>query len=168
MVVIALFLMVAGYVWIARTGNESGMEISGFELKMRASLERFLITRPRTKELFLGHPAMFFALWFMLRRQWLPAFAAVVAVTVGQADLLNTCCHLHTPLFYSLLRSIHAIWLGAIVGAIALWLYTKITQPRIFSAGNLNITPAGGVSSNGSAGAQDEEPERVGMREWKG
>jgi len=168
MVVIGLALLVAGFVWIARTGNESGMEISNFELKMRAALERIFVTRPRTKEVFLGHPAIFFAVWFMFRRQWLPAFAFVVAVTIGQADLLNTACHLHTPIFYSLLRSVHAVWLGGLIGAIALWLYAKASHPRIFSASNLDVKPLPGHGGTPGPEKEDETVERVGMREWKG
>lgn len=169
MVAISLILLVAGYVWIARTGNESGMEISGFELKMRAMLEQIFITRPRTKEVFLGNPAFIFAVWFMLRRQWLPAFAAIVAVTIGQSDLLNTFCHLHTPTFYSLLRSIHAVWIGAIVGAIALWLYTKITHPRIFTPSNLGSASTTPFDKDADRDDPEEKPvERAEMREWKG
>ena len=127
-------LVIAAYIWIARTGNDSGMEISSLELKMRAFMEEVFITRPRTKEVFIGHPAMIFAVYFAYRRQWIAAFAATILATIGQADMLNTFCHLHTPLFYSLLRSIHAIWLGALIGGIALWIYHKLTTPRAFKA----------------------------------
>lgn len=125
-------LAMAAYIWIARTGNDSGMEISSLELKMRAFMEQVFITRPRTKEVFIGHPAMIFAVYFAYRRQWIAAFAATILATIGQADMLNTFCHLHTPLFYSLLRSIHAVWLGALIGGIALWMYHKLTTPRTF------------------------------------
>lgn len=118
-------LVVVGFIWIARTGNDSGMEVSSLELKMRALLEQVFITRPRTKEIFIGHPALIFAVFFAYRRLWLPAFGATILATIGQADMLNTFCHLHTPLFYSALRSIHAIWLGALIGGGALWLYSK-------------------------------------------
>jgi hypothetical protein len=126
-------LVIAAYVWIARTGNDSGMEISSIELKMRAILEQIFITRPRTKEVFLGHPAMIFAVYFALRRQWVPAFAAAILATIGQADMLNSFCHLHTPIFYSLLRSIHAVWLGIAIGGVALWVYHRMTAPRAFT-----------------------------------
>jgi hypothetical protein len=127
-------LLIAGYVWIARTGNDSGMEISSLELKMRAFMEQVFITRPRTKEVFIGHPAMLFAVYFALRRQWVPAFAATILATIGQADMLNTFCHLHTPIFYSLLRSIHAVWLGIVIGGAALWIYHTLTAPRAFTS----------------------------------
>ena len=108
------------------------MEISSLELKMRALLEQLFITRPRTKEIFLGHPAMIFAVYFAMRRQWLPAFAATIVATIGQADMLNTFCHLHTPLFYSALRSFHAVWMGSLIGGAALWMYHTLTVPRAF------------------------------------
>lgn len=127
-------LAIAGFIWIARTGNDSGMEISGLELKMRSILEQVFITRPRTKEVFIGHPAMIFAVYFALRRQWTAAFAATILATIGQADMLNTFCHLHTPIFYSLLRSIHAVWLGILIGGAALWAYHKIFAPRAFAS----------------------------------
>jgi hypothetical protein len=136
--VITGLLLIAGYIWLARTGNDSGMEISTVELKMRALLEKVFITRPRTKDIFLGNPAIVFAVWFMLRRRWLPAFGAIVLVTIGQADMLNTFCHLHTPLFYSVLRDIHGVWLGIVVGAILLRLYNKLVQPRFFTTHQFN------------------------------
>ena len=123
---VALFF--AGTIWIARTGNDSGMEISAFELKFRAGLEQFFITRPRTKEIFAGMPAMIFAVYFATRRKWLLALGAAVVATIGQADLLNTFCHIHTPFFYSLLRSIHGVWLGALIGGVALAIYVFLER----------------------------------------
>lgn len=119
-------LMIVGFVFIARSGNDSGMQISSFEWNMRAFLEQVLITRPRTKEFLIGVPAVLFVMWFTRRRQWTPAFLAVIAVTIGQADVINTWCHIHTPIFYSLLRTVHAVWIGAILGAIMLWVWSKI------------------------------------------
>lgn len=126
----ALVLFVAGSIWIARSGNDSGMEVSSIELKMRAFLEQTLVTRPRTKEIFIGMPAAVFAVWFIRKQQWIWAFGAVILTTIGQADLLNTFCHIHTPIFYSLLRSIHGIWIGALVGLFALWLWNSISKTR--------------------------------------
>lgn len=125
-------LMIVGFVFIARSGNDSGMQISSFEWNMRAFLEQLLITRPRTKEFLIGVPAVLFVMWFTRRRQWTPAFLAVVAVTIGQADVVNTWCHIHTPIFYSLLRTVHAVWIGAILGAIMLWIWSKL-EAKLFS-----------------------------------
>lgn len=145
---IGLAVLVAGFVWIARTGNDSGMDISPLELKMRAILESTLITRPRTKELFLGDPALVLAIYFGFKRRWPLFLAAVVVATIGQADLYNTMCHIHTPLFYSLLRSFHAVWIGGIIGWIAVVVYDK------FFAGFFPPSPAArvdeGIATNRS------------------
>ena len=120
--VLSIVILAVGYLWMARFGNESGMEISTFELKMRAVLERVFVTRPRTKEIFMGHPAFIVAIWFMLRdRKWL-AWGALVLATIGQSDVVNTMCHIHTPVFFDIWRSLAGIVIGAAVGAIALWI----------------------------------------------
>jgi len=123
-----LGLAILGYFFIARTGNDSGMEISTFEWNFRSLMEQVFLTRPRTKEMFLGMPAMIFAAYFVLRRQPVLALGAVVAATIGQADILNTFCHFWTPLFYSLLRTVHAVWIGALLGGLGVWLWGKIER----------------------------------------
>ncbi|MGC8669162.1 MAG: DUF5693 family protein [Chthonomonadales bacterium] len=102
---------------VARTGNDSGVGVSTMELKFRALLDRVLPVRPRTKEFLIGHPAwvMAMALWYRGRRKWaLPLF--VVGV-VGQVSLLNTFCHIHTPLHLSIIRGSTGLVLGAAIGA---------------------------------------------------
>ena len=133
--VTALVLAGLGLFWIARTGNDSGMEISSFELKMRTVLEKVFLTRPRTKEIFAGHPAMIFAVYFMMRRRWNWAFGAILLATIGQSDLLNTFCHIHIPVFYSVWRTLIGVIIGIIVGGIALWVYDRLEErftPRLF------------------------------------
>lgn len=142
---VAVVLFILGSLWIARTGNDSGMEISPVELKFRALLERVFVTRPRTKEIFMGMPAMIFAVWLARRRQNFLAIAAVLLATIGQADVLNTFCHIHTPIFYSLLRTIHGVWLGAVMGGVLLWLYSLI-EPLLFKPAHATaaVVPPGG------------------------
>ena len=113
---IGFTVLVAMFIWISRTGNDSGMDVSPFELKMRATLEHFLITRPRTKEIFLGFPALVLAVYFGMKRRWALFLGAALGAVIGQADVYNTMCHIHTPLFYSLLRTFHALWIGLLLG----------------------------------------------------
>ena len=119
--VLSLIILAGGYLWMARFGNESGMEISTFELKMRAILERVFITRPRTKEIFMGHPAFIVAIWLMLRERKLLAWGVLVLAVIGQADVVNTMCHIHTPVFFDIWRSLAGIVIGGVAGAVALW-----------------------------------------------
>lgn len=151
----SLVVLAVVYVWMARFGNDSGMQISSFELKTRALLEQVFLTRPRTKEIFLGHPAFLLMIAFLLRRQKLLAFAALLAAIIGQTDVLNTMCHIHTPVFFNLWRSITGVLLGSIIGffalLVALPVLTRFTRPRINA-------PSNGDGSGPSNGRLENAP----------
>ncbi len=103
-----------------RSGNQPAIGVSGLEGQLRALLDQVLLVRPRSKEIFFGHPAMIVALVLIAagtrRRLWL----WLTAGTIGQVSILNTFCHLHTPLQVSLLRVGHGLWLG-VLGGLVLW-----------------------------------------------
>jgi hypothetical protein len=103
---------------VMRSGNESAIEVPAFELKLRALLDHVLLVRPRTKEILLGYPALMVGLMLLLRGR--PRFSWVLLAVgaISQISLLNTCCHLHTPLLVSLLRIANGLWLGLVVGAV--------------------------------------------------
>lgn len=111
---------------IARTGNDPGVGVSGIELKFRALMDRFLPVRPRTKEFLFGHPLFILAiaLWYRGRKKWaLPLFVAGV---VGQVSILNTFCHIHSPLHLSFIRDVAGLVFGVVIGLILFWLSEKI------------------------------------------
>ena len=104
---------------IARTGNEPGVGESGAELRARAVLDRVLPIRPRTKEFLVGHPCFVLAtaLWWRGRRRWSRALFVIGAV--GQVSLLNTFCHIHTPLYLSFVRDLTGLVMGSVLGGAA-------------------------------------------------
>lgn len=111
--------------FVLRTGNEPGVGVSGLEMRFRGFLEQYLPARPRTKEFLIGHPALMLAVALGLtgRRRWLVPVLVVAAI--GQVSLVNTFCHIHTPIALSLTRSLVGLGLGAVVGALvvlAWWL----------------------------------------------
>jgi len=99
---------------VARSGNDAGIGVSGFELKFRAILDRILFVRPRTKEFLVGHPALFLGLIALLmgKRNW--AAPLLVIGTIGLISVTNTFCHAHTPITISAAR----VCVGAIAGLI--------------------------------------------------
>jgi hypothetical protein len=125
--------LAAAAVVLMRSGNTSAIAPTGAELQMRHTLETLLIARPRTKEFLLGHPAMMLAIALVLRgrRTWLAVVAVIAAV--GQASLLNTFCHFHMPLYLGLLRSIHGLWIGGLLGAAAIliWQAARVRTPQV-------------------------------------
>lgn len=113
---------------LARTGNDSGVAVSGAEMKGRALLDRLLPVRPRTKEFLIGHPAFVLALawWWRGRRRL--AIPCYVVGSIGQVSLLNTFCHIHTPEIASLWRGGLGLIVGAAIG-VALFLVLERFLP---------------------------------------
>ncbi|MCL6451882.1 MAG: DUF5693 family protein, partial [Acetobacteraceae bacterium] len=117
-------LLVGGlvYLYVGRSGHGAGVPVPDLELRLRQWLEAAFWARPRTKEFLFGHPAMVLGLWLLnqdLCRSWSRwARLAVTAGAVGQASLLNSFAHLHTPLALSLARATGGLALGAAAGAL--------------------------------------------------
>ena len=132
---ILLLVLVAGVVFVARSGHTMGMPVSATELKFRAFLEQVMYARPRSKELLIGHPAFMLAVmgWF---RKWptMLLFAMVLVATIGQGSMVETFAHMRSPVFMSFARGIGGIVLGAVVGAIAMifvQIWSRYVAPRL-------------------------------------
>lgn len=116
MLVLTLVLLAAVGLALMRTGNDPGVGVSGLELQFRSLLDAILPARPRTKEFLIGHPALVLAAVLTLRGQRRWAVPALLAGVLGQASLLNTFCHIHTPLVVSVVRAVIGLLLGAMIG----------------------------------------------------
>ncbi len=110
---------------VARSGNDPGVGVSESELKLRSLLDHYLYARPRFKEFLLGHPIMVLALTLSVRgyRRW--AIPLFLVGAIGQVSLLNTFCHVHTPLLVSLWRAGLGLIIGVVAGAILTWFLPK-------------------------------------------
>jgi len=121
-----LLILIGGAALFAlgRTGNTGLPALGGLEVKVRTVLERVFVARPRTKEFLVGHPAMMLAiaLAFLGAKRWVLPVAMVGAV--GQTNLVDSFSHIHTPLVYVVERTVYALVIGSLIGAIlvgALW-----------------------------------------------
>jgi len=107
---------------VARSGNDPGVGVSGSELTMRSLLDKYLYVRPRTKEFLLGHPALLLALATVASGRFVRwTLPLLVVGAIGQSSLMDTFCHLHTPLLISGLHGLIGWILGALFGAL-LWM----------------------------------------------
>jgi hypothetical protein len=115
-----------------RSGNENPSAVSSMELQVRALLDNLLHVRPRTKEVVFGHPALVLGLCLLAFRPGWRGWAALLLVAgmVGQTSIVNTLCHLHTPVLLSLTRVGVGLALGGIIGLLA-WVVTdRLTRPK--------------------------------------
>jgi hypothetical protein len=122
----AVLLVVFVFLYILRSGNYIGFQLPWVEEWMRDLLETLLFVRPRTKEFLIGYP--FLMIGFMLMassisiyvaRNWLWFFNGLGAVAL--ISLINSFCHIHTPLLLSLYRSVLGLMLGLIFGFILIF-----------------------------------------------
>jgi hypothetical protein len=98
---------------VLRSGNTSGGSL-GLEGQVRGILEKLLIARPRFKEFLIGHPFLILFGADGKLNDWriFPLFVGLI----GQASILNTFAHAHTPLLVSLLRVANGLVLGVLAG----------------------------------------------------
>ncbi len=132
-VVLALVILSALGLMLIRTGNETPGAVPDWELRLRALLETVMNVRPRTKEFLVGHPALVIAVALLLsgRTRWLPL--TMFLATIGQVSIVNTFCHLHSPLLVSLQRTGWGIVIGIGLGFLLLTLW-KAVNPRLTRA----------------------------------
>ena len=126
-VVVGIAALVTLAFFVARSGNDPGVGVSATELKTRALLDKYLYVRPRTKEFLLGHPALLLGLVAAASGRF-PKWVLPLLVigAIGQSSLMDTFCHLHTPLLISALRGLIGWALGAVFGAL---LWTAVARP---------------------------------------
>jgi hypothetical protein len=118
-------IVALGGLMLVRSGNDSDVAPTTFELALRHALTHVLSVRPRFKEFVIGFPCMMLlpALLPIHRRAigWLLA----LGIGVGIGDVIDTFSHLHTPIEISVLRVTIGLVIGAVVGAIVIWLYRR-------------------------------------------
>ena len=105
--------------FVARSGHSAGVPVAAIEVKMRLFLEQLMYARPRQKEFMIGHPAFFlaaYAAYYNAPR--LMQYALTCGAVIGQASLVQTFCHMRTPVFMSTVRAIDGYAMGAVIGII--------------------------------------------------
>jgi hypothetical protein len=124
-----VILLLAGgaLFYIARTGNISSEAVWGFELKMRSALEQLMLVRPRTQEFLIGYPAIFLAIEFLKTKRELGIIFGFVSL-ITPISIINSFCHIHTPIILTLFRTFNGFILGCIVGYLVLLIVRELLK----------------------------------------
>ncbi|WP_456044858.1 DUF5693 family protein, partial [Veillonella sp.] len=107
----------AGWVFVGRSGHTAGVPVPTFELVLRRFLEDTLYARPREKEFIIGHPLLMLATFAFLRK-WpmVIHFVLTLGGVIGVASMVETFCHIRTPVFMSIMRGYDGLLLGCAIG----------------------------------------------------
>ena len=127
---IILVLLAGVGLIIFRSGNVAF--IPGFEARIREVLERVLIARPRTREVFVGYPSILL-LSFLVRKKLFAHYREIfrIGVVLGFSSVVNSFCHFHTPITLILLREVNGLWTGLIVGVVLVALVKFVVLPLL-------------------------------------
>ncbi|WP_202630452.1 DUF5693 family protein [Deinococcus alpinitundrae] len=133
---------------VLRRGNTSAVGVSDTEAKIRQDLQDAIV-RPRFKEVF-GHPLLLLGL-----SGTLPGYFTMLALLgglEGQASILNTFSHFHTPLLISLTRALIGLAAGLLLGYIGVWVLRLVIRIwNNYGGWNGGRPPSGTPASQSSA-----------------
>ena len=131
---LAVFVVLAGaaFVYVSRSGNQSDVSPSAFELALRSNLTQVLGVRPRFKEFAIGFPLMMLLPALRLEHKRAAGWLFALGIAIGTSDVVDTFSHLHTPLVVSLTRIFNGAAIGIVLGIVAIAVYRAIdARPRV-------------------------------------
>lgn len=122
---LGVIFLVGAFFLIARSGNETDVGPTAFELALRQHLTSILSVRPRFKEFAMAWPLVMLLPALGARDLRRVGWIIALGLGVGLADVVDTFSHLHTPLSVSILRLINGLVVGVILGVIVVALYRR-------------------------------------------
>ncbi len=123
---VILVMAIIGGVYVIRSGGLPIPTVSEIELSIRSFFEHQLYARPRTKEILIGHPFLFLAIYKMIRRRRENILIYIILGLVGQVSIINSFAHVHTPLFVTLSRVAYGFLFGVFAGVLLVFIYELI------------------------------------------
>lgn len=109
--------VVALYIYLGRSGNTSGIQVSSLEIRMREILENIFVARPRFKEMIIGYPCLFMMVY--LYHRYKANFILLIlglGVVMGSISMVNSFCHVFTAISISFNRTLAGLLIGIPLG----------------------------------------------------
>ncbi|HEY2476827.1 MAG TPA: DUF5693 family protein [Candidatus Cybelea sp.] len=124
-------IVAAAALLLVRSGNDSEISPSPFELALRHLLTSALSVRPRFKEFLIGFPCLMLLPALLPSHRRAIGWLLALGIGVGIGDIIDTFSHLHTPIEISILRVVNGLIVGAAIGALLIWIYRRraLAQP---------------------------------------
>jgi len=110
---------------VMRSGNTMTSSASSLELMFRNFLEKYLVARPRTKEL-IAFPILFLIPYFAKFKNKDIVFIAMGVGMIGIENIINSFCHIRMPVFITSLSTIYSLIFAFIIGSICVVVIDKV------------------------------------------
>ena len=138
---LAMFAILAGaaFVYISRSGNQSEVSPSAFEIALRSNLTQVLGIRPRFKEFAIGFPLLMLLPALSLEHKRAVGWLFAICAAIGTSDIIDTFSHLHTPLVVSLVRVGNGAAIGIFLGIALIALYRALDARVRAAAGRRRL-----------------------------
>ncbi len=121
-------IIAGGALLLMRSGNDSDIAPSQYELAFRHLLTAVLSVRPRFKDFLIGFPCMMLVPALLPAHRRAVGWLLALGIGVGVGDIIDTFCHLHTPLEISLVRLAYGLIIGIAIGAAVIWIYRRAAR----------------------------------------
>ena len=120
-VVLVLGLLIV----VMRSGNTLITSASSIEIAFRNFLEKYLVARPRTKEL-IAFPVLMFIVYSARYRIKEIGLLVMLVGMIGIENIVNSFCHIRMPVMVTTLSSIYSLIFAVIIGSIGIVIIEKI------------------------------------------
>ena len=135
---ILFVLVLAAAIVLLRSGNVPF--VPKWEVALRDAFERYLVARPRNKEIFIGYPALWLALAIGMARSKASFtrfgsqlyLLARMASSLAFASAVNSFCHFHTRIYFICWRVFNGLWVGSFFGLILVVLFFLALKVKAF------------------------------------
>ena len=120
-VVLVLGLLIV----VMRSGNTLITSASSIEIAFRNFLEKYLVARPRTKEL-IAFPVLMFIVYSARYKIKEIGLLVMLVGMIGIENVVNSFCHIRMPVMVTTLSSIYSLIFAVIIGSIGIVIIEKI------------------------------------------
>lgn len=124
-VIAAGIILLGLLIVVLRSGNTSAA--SSIELAFRSFLEKYLVARPRTKEL-IAFPILMFAVMLATYKSKALFFLVAAVGMIGIEDIVNSFCHIRMPVLVTTLSSTYSLIFGIIIGSILVIIVKRLLK----------------------------------------
>lgn len=133
---IAVALAGVFYVYLARSGHDTNIEVLDIELIFRNFLEDVVLARPRTKEILMAFPALSAGIYFAARGYNKLLFPCLFGAVLGLTSVVNTFCHSRAPVYLSTVRELTSLVFSLIIGIVIIIVLDLINKVYVSHFGS--------------------------------